>query len=72
MKLAQSNSHIGEQTYIWTASPNIGITSQSNAPEYEPEAPENSKVGGWQYGIDAESCNIDTNLFSNIITEVLW
>ncbi len=69
---AQSNSHINEQTYIWTAAPNIGITSQSNVPKYEPEAPENSKVGGWQYGIDAESCNIDTNLFSKNMREVLW
>lgn len=69
---AAEDKSILENTYIWTASPNEGITSEANAPEYKPEAPKNSLVGGWQYGIDAESCNIDTNIFSGKITDVLW
>lgn len=69
---AAEDQNILENTYIWTASPNEGITSEANAPEYKPEVPKNSLVGGWQYGIDAESCNIDTNLFSGKITDVLW
>lgn len=69
---AAEDGSILENTYIWTASPNEGITSEENAPEYKPEAPKNSLVGGWQYGIDAEACNIDTNLFSGKITDVLW
>jgi hypothetical protein len=69
---ANNDSSILENTYIWTAAPNLGITSQSNAPAYKPDAPKNSFVGGWQYGIDAQSCNIDTNLFSGKVLEVLW
>lgn len=69
---AQSDSSILERTYIWTAAPSPGVTTESNAPEFAPEAPENSNVAGWQYGIDAESCNIDTNLFPANMTEVLW
>lgn len=61
-----------DNTYLWTAAPNIGITTQTNAPAYQPEAPENALLAGWQYGIDAEACNIDTNLFEGSLTDVLW
>lgn len=71
-KAASNNREIAENTYLWTAAPNIGITSESNAPQYQPEAPENTLIGGWQYGLDAQACNIDTNLFSGKITDVLW
>ncbi|TKC19531.1 glycoside hydrolase domain-containing protein [Robertmurraya kyonggiensis] len=69
---AGNDKNILASTYIWTASPHTGTTSESNAPTYEPEAPENSLVGGWQYGIEGKACNIDTNLFSGKITEILW
>ncbi|WP_252183659.1 glycoside hydrolase domain-containing protein [Rossellomorea vietnamensis] len=66
------NSNIQEDTYIWTAAPNVGITTEANAPEYQPAAPEGAIVIGWQYGLDAQECNIDTNLFDNEYTDVLW
>lgn len=69
---AADNSAILENTYIWTASPSVGITAENRAPEYKPEAPENALLAGWQYGIDAEACNIDTNLFNSEIMDVLW
>ncbi|WP_264739273.1 glycoside hydrolase domain-containing protein [Cytobacillus firmus] len=69
---AAGNSSLLENTFIWTASPNIGITEQEKAPGYKPEAPENSLIAGWQYGIDAKACNIDTNLFNKDILDVLW
>ncbi|HZG73494.1 MAG TPA: glycoside hydrolase domain-containing protein, partial [Chondromyces sp.] len=69
---AQSNKDLLENTYLWTAAPNTGITSESNAPEYQPEAPENSLIAGWQYGIDAQACNIDTNLFNGQVLDVVW
>ncbi|MBN8201319.1 glycoside hydrolase domain-containing protein [Bacillus sp. NTK034] len=69
---AAENSSILENTFIWTAAPNIGITEQKQAPGYKPEAPANSLIAGWQYGIDAEECNIDTNLFNKDILDVLW
>lgn len=69
---AESNAAIMEESVIWTASPNTGITTEAEAPEFNPDAPEGSLVLGWQYGIDAETCNIDTNLFDRDIIEVLW
>ncbi len=68
----QDNEDLLANTYIWTASPNIGITTEENAPEYKPEAPENSLIGGWQYGLDAQECNIDTNLFHSDLLDVVW
>ncbi|MDM5225562.1 DUF1906 domain-containing protein [Cytobacillus sp. NJ13] len=69
---AAENSSLLENTFIWTAAPNVGITEQEQAPGYKPEAPANSLIAGWQYGIDAKVCNIDTNLFSKDILDVLW
>ncbi|MGR3762500.1 hypothetical protein [Rossellomorea sp. NS-SX7] len=46
----------------------VGITTLADAPE----APDNSLALGWQYGIDAEACNIDTNLFDRDLFDVLW
>ncbi|WP_078378497.1 glycoside hydrolase domain-containing protein [Sutcliffiella halmapala] len=69
---SEDNSEILENNIIWTAAPNIGITTEAEAPEFEPEAPEDSLAWGWQYGIDSETCNIDTNLFNSEIVDVLW
>lgn len=69
---ATNDKGILENTYLWTASPNVGITTEANAPEYQPEGPKNSLVSGWQYGIDAKACNIDTNLFKGNLTKVVW
>ncbi|RIW31885.1 DUF1906 domain-containing protein [Bacillus salacetis] len=66
------DASIQDDTYLWTAAPNVGITTEEDAPEYRPQAPEGSKVIGWQYGLDAQACNIDTNLFNNEYTDVLW
>ena len=61
-----------DEMYVWTAAPNEGITTEANAPEYNPEFPADALLGGWQYGIDAEACNIDTNLFDGQVLDVLW
>lgn len=68
----ESNKSILENNYIWTAAPSVGITVESEAPEFKPDAPEGSLAWGWQYGIDAETCNIDTNLFKSDLVNVLW
>jgi hypothetical protein len=68
----ESNGDILKENYIWTSSPSVGITTQADAPDFAPEAPDNSLALGWQYGIDAETCNIDTNLFDGDLLEVLW
>ncbi|MDQ0232485.1 glycoside hydrolase domain-containing protein [Metabacillus malikii] len=69
---SEQKEGLKESTYLWTAAPNIGITSESNAPKYSPEGPEGSMLYGWQYGIDAETCNIDTNLFKGELLNHLW
>ncbi|GIO25548.1 glycoside hydrolase domain-containing protein [Ornithinibacillus bavariensis] len=61
-----------ENTIVWTAYPQAEITTKEDAPKYDPQGPENSKLYGWQYGIEGKTCNIDTNLFIGNILEVLW
>ncbi|WP_400241479.1 glycoside hydrolase domain-containing protein [Niallia sp. JL1B1071] len=68
----ENKGEIKENTYLWSASPNIGITTEQDAPEFKVDAPEGSLAYGWQYGIDDETCNIDTNLFDGKLTDVLW
>ncbi|WP_432806690.1 glycoside hydrolase domain-containing protein [Mesobacillus maritimus] len=68
----QENEELLKNTYVWTAAPSMGITTEDNAPDYNPEAPENALIGGWQYGLDASACTIDTNLFHSDILDVLW
>ncbi|WP_239422148.1 glycoside hydrolase domain-containing protein [Bacillus sp. CGMCC 1.16541] len=69
---SKQNEELKSSTYLWTAAPNMGITTEKNAPNYQPEAPKDALVAGWQYGIDAEQCNIDTNLFTSEALDVLW
>lgn len=69
---AEENSDLMENNWVWTAAPNVGITTEENAPEYNPEAPEGSLIAGWQYGIDAETCNIDTVHYNGDALEVFW
>ncbi|MDC3417902.1 glycoside hydrolase domain-containing protein [Aquibacillus salsiterrae] len=61
-----------KNTIIWSAYPKTQITTKENAPSYQPEGPENFKLYGWQYGIEAETCNIDTNLFKEEMIKYLW
>lgn len=68
----KDREEIGEQLIIWSAHPQVEITSKEKAPEFEPVAPKGSFLLGWQYGLDAETCNIDTNLFKAEMNEYLW
>ena len=67
-----TNQDIQKSTVIWTAYPQEEITTKENAPAYNPQGPSDSLLYGWQYAIDAEQCNIDTNLFSEKILDYLW
>ncbi|MDQ0256306.1 hypothetical protein J2S74_003726 [Evansella vedderi] len=69
---AEENPSLLENNYVWTSSPEHGITTEENAPEYDPLAPEGALIAGWQYGIDAETCNIDTNHFDSNVFDALW
>jgi len=61
-----------ENTIVWTAYPQEEITTKEDAPEYNPQGPENAKTFGWQYAIDGETCNIDTNLFNGNMMDFVW
>ncbi|RYG72035.1 DUF1906 domain-containing protein [Lentibacillus lipolyticus] len=61
-----------KNTVVWTAHPQQDPTSKSNAPEYNPQGPENAMLYGWQYGLEADQCAIDTNLFQNEMLDYLW
>ncbi|WHX98428.1 glycoside hydrolase domain-containing protein [Neobacillus sp. DY30] len=67
-----SNQNVQSQTIIWSSNPDPGVTPQANAPQFQPGAPENIPVSIWQYGIDGETCNIDTNLIQSNILDFLW
>lgn len=61
-----------KNTILWTAYPQKEITSKEKAPSFDPQGPEDAQIYGWQYGIDAEKCTIDTNLFTDDMIDVLW
>ncbi|MFS0671776.1 glycoside hydrolase domain-containing protein [Ornithinibacillus sp. 179-J 7C1 HS] len=63
---------VQENTIVWTAYPQEEVTTKENAPDYNPQGPDNARVYGWQYAIDSETCNIDTNLFEGNMLEYLW
>ena len=69
---ADANPNILDEMHVWTAAPNEGITTEDNAPVYNPSYPDGALIGGWQYGLDAETCNIDTNIFDGNVLDVLW
>src|SRR5699024_7816109 len=66
------NKDTHKNTVIWSAYPQKEITSKKDAPGFNPEGPSDAMIYGWQYGIDSESCKIDTNLFSKEILDYLW
>ncbi|UOE92596.1 glycoside hydrolase domain-containing protein [Alkalihalobacillus sp. LMS39] len=68
----EENPDILDNVIIWTNQPQIGITTEDNAPEFNPAAPGESLAWAYQYGIDAETCNIDTVLYQSSILDYVW
>ena len=71
-RLANRNEDFKNNTILWTAYPQQGTTTKSEAPHYNPTTPDGAIGLGWQYGIDGESCKIDTNLFIENIIDYVW
>ncbi|GEL76425.1 glycoside hydrolase domain-containing protein [Tenuibacillus multivorans] len=63
---------VQQNTIVWSAYPQLEVTTKENAPDYQPQAPDNAMAYGWQYAIDADTCNIDTNLFKSELIDFLW
>lgn len=60
-------------TILWSAEPEPGVSKASEAPAFKPQAPPcEAHVWAWQYGRNAETCAIDTNLFSPLLLPHLW
>jgi len=71
-KALNSNKEMKNELLIWSAHPQNEPTPKDKAPNYKPNGPKNSKIIGWQYGINAKSCNIDTNLFQDDMIDYSW
>lgn len=72
-KATKENNKIMKETILWSAYPQNGITTKKQSPKtYSPQGPKGSKLLGWQYGLGAKKCNVDTNLFKGEIKEYLW
>ncbi len=73
LAFAWQHQELASQLFVWTSDVDIGITTKANAPKaYAPEAEKVTTVDVWQYGIDAEACNIDTNLMRSEFLKYLW
>lgn len=68
----QTDGDVQKDTVIWTAYPQKEISTKKKAPSFDPQGPKDANTYGWQYGIDAEKCNIDTNLFKEDMIQFLW
>jgi hypothetical protein len=69
---ASKNTNVKSNTIIWSSNPQPGITNKDSAPSYNPKAPGNMKISIWQYGMDAKTCNIDSDLIQGEILSNLW
>lgn len=68
----QDHPDLAEATLIWTSDVEVGITTKAESPTFDPEAEGPFEVSVWQYGIDAEACNIDTNLMRPDVLKRMW
>lgn len=69
----QQQNKVAVQAIIWSAAPRPGTTSEQRAPKYAPASPScKANVWAWQYGRDAQSCPVDTNLADRRLLEFLY
>ncbi|MBS4173119.1 glycoside hydrolase domain-containing protein [Bacillus sp. FJAT-49736] len=71
-KAAKNNKSIKENTILWSAAPQKGVSKKTDAPKFNPSGPKDALKYGYQYGIDAKTCNIDTDVFKGEILKYLW
>lgn len=69
----RENETIKAVSILWSAEPELVPTGPQNPPDYRPNVP---GCGGyvliWQYGRQAVSCPIDTNLAYRGLVDILW
>ncbi|MFD2680335.1 glycoside hydrolase domain-containing protein [Bacillus seohaeanensis] len=68
-----NEAKIGEQVVIWSQEPTPGATTKAKAPTYKPISPPCiAHVWAWQYGENAKTCPIDTNLMEPKLFQAIW
>ncbi|KGX93230.1 hypothetical protein N781_12535 [Pontibacillus halophilus JSM 076056 = DSM 19796] len=71
-KAVSKEKSIQEQSFLWSADPNLGVTSLRKAPKFRPIKPNcQGNVWVWQYGRDGNACPIHTDLMSTRLLELL-
>ncbi|GGE55429.1 hypothetical protein GCM10011391_38040 [Pullulanibacillus camelliae] len=69
----KSDKQVKKQLVLWTNTPSKGTSTKKKAPKsFEGASPNSAQTIGWQYGIEAKHCNIDTNIFKGQIQSDLW
>ncbi|MFC0524260.1 glycoside hydrolase domain-containing protein [Pontibacillus salicampi] len=72
-KAVSKDSKVANQSVLWSAEPEPGVTRAKKAPKFQPVKPScKANVWGWQYGRSAKTCPIDTNLINDRLFELLW
>ncbi|WP_112180547.1 glycoside hydrolase domain-containing protein [Paraliobacillus zengyii] len=67
------NDQIAVQAVLWSAEPDTGISKQRKAPKFEPSTPNcTANIWAWQYGRDAPTYAINTNLINRRLHNILW
>ena len=69
---AAKNKNVQRKTIVWSSNPDPGITTKAKAPKFQPNPPKNIKIALWQYGMDGNTCNVDTDLVEIIEIPFLW
>lgn len=57
---------------LWSSEPQQNTTTKKDAPSFNPQGPDQAKLYGWQYAIEAKECDIDLSLFKQGMIEALW
>ncbi|MGM8216505.1 glycoside hydrolase domain-containing protein [Bacillaceae bacterium W0354] len=69
----KKDERVSNQTVLWSAEPEPGVSKRRDAPTYNPVKPPcQANVWGWQYGRDADACPIDTNLADERMYQAMW
>lgn len=67
------DANVADQTVLWSAEPETGISKARRAPRFNPAGPPcKGNVWAWQYGRNAPNCPIDTNLIDRRVFEATW
>lgn len=72
-KAIQENKELEKQVILWSATPEIGTTSERKSPKYTPAKPNGkANVWVWQYGRNSSKCSIATNLADERVQQFLF